>query len=356
MPRCGEEMLDHIEEQFIASGLLPHIPEQSSPAKDSFLFSLITTLLSVHGGCSTESIRRFTVYDFINFETRGYCSWSLSPFHLELLRSYFTTVRHRWVRQDKELHAFCYSPCGKLTAHTSKFFVASNGATDYSVPDEDIAAELRQQRIPSWKADCRGPARPTKRARRVKGALTMQDLRTDPKVQAQVFQMCLHQQWPGLEVQERSGELGRGVVAARHFVEGEILVDYHAPPIPLATEQEMMSASPSDRRSDYLFAGPGGLRLDGSSESCACHPETRIIGRLINFAARSTSECNAKPAFFKWVQGRDKLLVKSSIILVATRSISPLEEIRYDYGDSNCVEMFAKRKHLMFFVAYCFHS
>jgi hypothetical protein len=328
-------MLD-LQEQFLASGLLPY---EQSPEKDLFLFSFVTTYLVVVLGCPIESLKNFTVYDFINLETIAYNSWPILPkFYLALLRTYFTTVRHLWVRKDKDISAFCYSPCGKqLVSLTSKFFVACDGSTSYTV-DEDIAADLRNHNfvltIP------KGSRRSTKRPRS-QSALTIRACRTNRHIQDAVLQKCTQQHWPDLEVLEVcSKDSGRGILAGRHFVEGEILVDYHAPKISPAAQEEMMSASSSDRRSDYLFAGPGGFYLDGSAESCACHPKTRILGRLVNFAARMTDECNVKPVIFNLRIGRDKVMVKRFIILVAVRDISPLEELLYDYGDPNCVEMF----------------
>jgi hypothetical protein len=93
------------------------------------------------------------------------------------------------------------------------------------------------------------------------------------------------------------------------------------------------AADDQDRRSDYLFCAPGGLFWDGSAETCDCHPETRKFGRLLNFASADSRECNAKPQLFQLPQF-------TCVLIVATRDIEPLEEIRFDYGDEKCRELF----------------
>lgn len=128
---------------------------------------------------------------------------------------------------------------------------------------------------------------------------------------------------------------GRGVVAVRDFAEGEVVVDYHAKSIS-EDEFNMISETEeeNDRRSDYLFCLPEhNIYLDASAENCECHPCTRLIGRLINWAKFSSDRCNLVQRFFK-CDG------KTEVLLVAKRQISCLEELFYDYGDPACAEMF----------------
>ncbi len=95
----------------------------------------------------------------------------------------------------------------------------------------------------------------------------------------------------------------------------------------------MFSTEESDRRSDYVFFGPYGLCIDGSTERCPCHPQTRILGRLLNFARKESVECNVVPRYFS----HDK---SQQILFVARRDIQPLEELRFDYGDGFCRNIF----------------
>jgi hypothetical protein len=153
-----------------------------------------------------------------------------------------------------------------------------------------------------------------------------------------VYEKCMAQEWHGVEVKEKCDDRGRGVIAMRPFLKGEIIVDYHAREISRIEMETIMDASDDDdRRSDYIFCGPNSLFWDGSAESCHCHPQNRLIGRLINFAPKSSPECNAKPQFFQFM-AYNKLF--NTILLVAARDIDMLEEIRFDYGDNTCLEMF----------------
>ena len=140
-------------------------------------------------------------------------------------------------------------------------------------------------------------------------------------------------------MQENCGGRGRGAIAARPFKKGEILVDYHAKPISKAEGDLIMSAPESDRRSDYLFCIPSnGVYFDGSEENCTCHPQTRLLGRLLNFAASESSLCNTTAQYFEF-PGYDKKTFKT-VLFIAKRDINPLEELMFDYGDENCKEMF----------------
>ena len=94
----------------------------------------------------------------------------------------------------------------------------------------------------------------------------------------------------------------------------------------------------NDRRSDYMFCVPHkGLFYDRSSENCLCHPGTQTFGRLLYFAKKNNKECNISPEYFQY--SADGLGFKS-ILFVASRQIEPLEELRFDYGDDNCLSMF----------------
>ena len=106
-----------------------------------------------------------------------------------------------------------------------------------------------------------------------------------------------------------------------------------------------------DRRSDYLFCGPRGLILDGSSENaCGCHPDNRLIGSLLKYAATGTSECNASAQYFHFLPTTGNTFLPATlfrdIIFIAARDIAPLEEIRFDYGDRTCDDMFAPARRM----------
>ncbi len=99
---------------------------------------------------------------------------------------------------------------------------------------------------------------------------------------------------------ENCNDRGRGVVAIRKFAQNEIVVDYHAEFVSRAKSVTILSAeTEDDHRSDNLFCLPGGIFLDGSAETCECHPQTRLMGRLLNFARKESAECNARPEYFE---------------------------------------------------------
>jgi hypothetical protein len=113
-------------------------------------------------------------------------------------------------------------------------------------------------------------------------------LRCSNAIKEQVYETCLLQQWVGLDVDEQCpGGRGRGVIASRNFAKNEILIDYHAR---LITKEEKDEIAATER-SSYLFCGPNGLFWDGSAEACVCHPQSRLLGRLVNFAATGTGYC-----------------------------------------------------------------
>ena len=111
-------------------------------------------------------------------------------------------------------------------------------------------------------------------------------------------------------------------------------------PITRQEANEMSNTEdPNDRRSDYVFSVPGhaGLCFDGSEESCPCHPGIRTVGRLLNFAPKQTKGCNVNPEYFEFPLGRK---VFRTLLFVALREIEVHEELRFDYGDKNSMEMF----------------
>lgn len=135
------------------------------------------------------------------------------------------------------------------------------------------------------------------------------------------------------------GERGRGVVATTFFEKGEILLNYHGRKItPNEGREMLMTLDANDRRSDYVFFGPWGLCVDGSAERCPCHPNVRTMGRLLNWANKGTPECNIRARYFASERRNEQAL--EAILFVASRNISPLEELRFDYGDKDCKDIF----------------
>jgi hypothetical protein len=84
---------------------------------------------------------------------------------------------------------------------------------------------------------------------------------------------------------------------------------------------------------------PDGIHYAAHEEFCPCHPRQRTVGRLFNWAKKTgptSHECNMKLRFyhFRELEGEPK-----GCLFVAKRDISPLEELRYDYGDKRCTQL-----------------
>ena len=152
------------------------------------------------------------------------------------------------------------------------------------------------------------------------------------------------QLWPSLEVLENlifeNGYSGRGVITTTAFLKGDVVCDYHAEEIPKETADAYTNEEDdSNRKSDYLMhvQCDGGFYLDAHKEVCACHPHMRTMGRLINWAPSTSYECNIKFLFYKFEE-----IDARGVLFVATRDISDHEQIKYDYGDRTCKDIFKR--------------
>jgi hypothetical protein len=134
-----------------------------------------------------------------------------------------------------------------------------------------------------------------------------------------------------------------GVRALTHIKKNDIVADYHGTLITKKISAALYkSTNDADRRSDYLMTLPydGGIYYGSHDEFCPCHPNQRTIGRLLNCAKRNGPNshlCNIKLRFYHFheLDGAPK-----GCLFVANRDILPMEELRYDYGDRNCHDMF----------------
>lgn len=314
-----------IENLFKSAGLLT-LPYPASSTNDSFIFSFLVAHLNVVKGFPLGTIRTFTTYDFININNHSYNNWILNAFELQLLDIYFRFIRVEWVSAcTEDLNVLVSSPCGQYSYLTGKFFVDINGGLDWNV-DMSIANKLplTTLELPTVKG----------RQQRRTSILSVRQARNCRTKQAEVYEKCFLQQWTGIDVNEKCANRGRGLIAAKNFTKNEIIVDYHAQQVS-KNEAEKIRV---DDRSNYLFCGNNNLFWDGSPESCACHPQSRLLGRLANFAVKNTTECNATPQLFQFKEARNKIF--HTLILVATGEIKVGEEIRYDYGDKKCIELF----------------
>ena len=325
-------MFDLLEEEFYSSGMLPYT---SSPEKDMFMFKFIVTYFVLLKQFSLKSLEDLTTYDFVNLGHIQYQNWQLGKFEIELLDVFYRIIRAKWIDNalDDDATVLVKSPCGNFIALTGKFFINNMGRPELEVDNtihNDIINNNLQLHFPAIRQ------RRTRSSSTSSSGISVNRLRNSNMIKEQVYEKCLLQQWTGLDVNECCpGGRGRGIIASRDFAKNEILIDYHARQIS-KDEKEEIAAS---ERSNYLFCAPNGLFWDGSAEVCVCHPQSRILGRLVNFAASGTWNCNAKPQLFEF-KPQKPASVFHAVILVAARDIAVSEEIRFDYGDKNCLELF----------------
>jgi hypothetical protein len=156
-----------------------------------------------------------------------------------------------------------------------------------------------------------------------------------------IHDLCLSQEWPNLEIKNNIPGAGRGVTAMTKFLANDLIADYHGDQItPEASDELMREPNDDVRTSDYLMKMPCGIHIDAHLEHCGCHSKIRTYGRLFNWSdARDKAKtANMKTHFYTFhgINGG----TQQGLLFVANRDIAPLEELRYDYGDANCREMF----------------
>ena len=244
---------------------------------------------------------------------------------------YLCHIRVHWVNDASE-HHFVTSPCGKYRYLSGYFFITPTGLPNPSI-DEYMARDLGNNNAIEELTNIRETADEKKIRRRTR-IVSARNLRSDQITKDFVFEKCMLQQWFGIDVMENCPDgRGRGLIASRRFNKHEVLLDYHAKQVSRAETNEIEDTS-------YLFCASNGLFWDGSAEFCECHPQSRLLGRLANFAAKNTPECNATPQLFSINSRSRKQKPFYAIVLVASRQIEPLEEIRFDYGDRACLALF----------------
>ncbi|XP_053475697.1 uncharacterized protein LOC128604579 [Ictalurus furcatus] len=133
------------------------------------------------------------------------------------------------------------------------------------------------------------------------------------------------QRWKGLVVTEDGGE-GKGVIATRRFLAGEVVCDYHGQVVTASEGHSTHSTvSAEDGVHMFFFENMNGqaMCIDAHSPCCECHPDRQTFGRLIKHSRKC---CNLRPRAYTLQNGVD------IIIFLATKNIKENEELLFDYG------------------------
>ena len=167
----------------------------------------------------------------------------------------------------------------------------------------------------------------------------------DGLAREQLFDLVKSQKWPGLTVANNTAH-GRAIIATDVFEIGDILLDYHGKEISLE-EDERIRSDQGTLHSDYLFrVTKYDMSIDSFDEFCECHPRMRTFGRLINWVSIGTFEANVYSVPYH-LESLNKCMKKVPIIgvlFVAKRKIIPLDEIRYDNGETADIDLFTPLK------------
>ncbi|XP_029904031.1 N-lysine methyltransferase KMT5A-like [Myripristis murdjan] len=97
------------------------------------------------------------------------------------------------------------------------------------------------------------------------------------------------QRWKGLSIKDFGGDKGKGVIANRRFVKGEMVCDYHGNVIQASGGRTMLGAHEDIQSSCYLFFFKDGERdlcIDAQTFPCSCHKDLDIVGRRINHSSK----------------------------------------------------------------------
>ncbi|XP_047009713.1 uncharacterized protein LOC108261300 [Ictalurus punctatus] len=144
----------------------------------------------------------------------------------------------------------------------------------------------------------------------------------------QIRTLTRTQKWKGLLVTEIEGK-GKGVIATRSFLAGEVVCDYHGQVVTASEGHSTHSTvSAEDGVRMFFFENMNGqsMCIDAHSPCCECHPNQQTFGRLIN---HSRKRCNLRPRAYTRQNGEEK----NTIIFLATRDIGVNEELFFYYGE-----------------------
>jgi hypothetical protein len=96
---------------------------------------------------------------------------------------------------------------------------------------------------------------------------------------------------------------------------------------------------------EYFFQVSKHDIIDASSEQCRCrnqqeHPETMILGRLMNYETEYRNVpgrrgCNVKPV-------KRSICGEDHILFITKRDVEAMEELRYDYGGCTAADFAGK--------------
>ncbi|XP_034025435.1 N-lysine methyltransferase KMT5A [Thalassophryne amazonica] len=152
---------------------------------------------------------------------------------------------------------------------------------------------------------------------------SMEDMPTSKHIR----RLISNQKWKGLALKDIEGK-GKGVVAARRFVAGEVVCDYHGQVVTGAEGEEIHKNTNEEDTAFMFFYTKDGQRMcfDAHASTCTCHPDQQPFGRMIS---HSRKKANVRPRLYTLdLDGNER----DVLLFLAVRDIKDGEEILFDYG------------------------
>ncbi|XP_029903855.1 uncharacterized protein LOC115356767 [Myripristis murdjan] len=142
-----------------------------------------------------------------------------------------------------------------------------------------------------------------------------------------LIRSVMTQRWKGLSIKDFGGDKGKGVIANRRFVKGEIVCDYHGNVIQASEGRAMLGAHEDGMCYLFFFKdGERDLCIDAQTFPCSCHKDLDTVGRRIN---HSSKKPNLKPVHVLLNADGVNLDV---ILFKALIDIETGTELKFHYG------------------------
>jgi hypothetical protein len=133
-------------------------------------------------------------------------------------------------------------------------------------------------------------------------------------------------------------------------MKGDVICDYHGEVTRSMSIDDYVREKGIDGSFCVEVKGPNRRIIDATKEICPHHRDRRCLGRLANHAGlvtknggrRRVIECNMKLIDVNFNRNLLPEAPPYIAVFIATRTIKPLEELRFDYADRIAQEQFSQ--------------